>query len=237
MLAEMKPLILMTGHTFEDLRADVGDFDAWFARGSGWSRDRFEVIDAVAAPPLPDPASVDPVIVTGSPLHVHHREPWSVRAGEWLRDVVEAGIPVLGVCYGHQLLGDVYGGDVGPNPNGREIGVVEVDIDTEHPLFHGLPSSLPVFQTHTDAVNRAPQGWKTLAGNALTPVQAMEFGSALTVQWHPEFTVDILRHYISRRIPLLDAELGAGAADRILANLRHLPDAPAIIRNFLRMCS
>lgn len=232
----MKPVILKTGSSFAELRTRLGDFEAWFARNIGWPLDRFEVIDALAGDPLPDPSTVDPVIVTGSAKSVHHKEPWSVRAGEWLGDVVRAEVPVLGVCYGHQLLGDVFGGDVGPNPNRREIGVCEVEITVEHPLFWGLPSRLPVFQTHTDAVNRAPDGARILAGNGNTPVQAMQLGSAVSVQWHPEFSAEVMRFYIEARADLIDAESGAGTARRLLDEVVELGAGAVILRNFLERC-
>ncbi len=229
-------MILKTGYSFAELRARIGDFEMWFARNIGWPVDRFQVIDALAGDPFPDAASVDPVIVTGSAKSVHHKEPWSVRAGEWLADVVRAEVPVLGVCYGHQLLGDVFGGDVGTNPNGREMGVCEVEIAVEHPLFYGLPSRLPVFETHTDVVNRAPDGAQVLAGNANTPIQAMQLGSSVSVQWHPEFNADILRHYITARAEIVDAELGAGTAARLLSEVVELGNGSILLRNFLERC-
>ena len=59
---------------------------------------------------------------------VSEREPWSERAAEWLREVAQRGIPLLGICYGHQLLAHALGGRVGANPQGREIGTVEVGL-------------------------------------------------------------------------------------------------------------
>jgi len=232
----MKPVILMTGHTFGPLQARLGDFEAWFARIAGWSVDRFTVIDAIGGAPLPGPASVEPVIVTGSAASVHHRAEWSVRAGEWLRAVVVADIPVLGVCYGHQLLGDVFGGEVGPNPNGREVGVCDVTTD-DHPLFYGLPPRFAVYQTHTDAVNRAPAEATVLGGNEICPVQAMQLGSAVSVQWHPEFNAEIIRHYIEARAHLIDEEGGVGTAARLAAEVVELDCGPHLMRNFLERCT
>ena len=221
--------------TFPALRAQAGGFEDWFARAARMPRADFEVVDAVSDECLPDPTGVDPVMVTGSPHSVHDRAPWSVRTGAWLRRVVEAEIPVLGVCYGHQLLADVLGGEVGPNPNGREVGVCEVEVVPD-PLFAGLPRRFSVYQTHTDAVNRAPPGATVLAGNAQTPIQAMRYGSAWTVQWHPEFNVHIIRAYLEARADLIDAELGPGTAERLRDEATELHSGPRIFANFLEAC-
>ncbi len=229
----MRPIIMKTGSTSEGLRAIRGDYDRWFADGFGWPLSRFEVIEATESPPLPDPRGVDGVIVTGSPLTVHDHLPWSVRLGDWLVAAVEAGVPVLGVCYGHQLIGDALGGQVGRNPQGREIGVVEVEVEHD-PLFAGLPSRFPVVITHSDAVNAPPAGVRVLARNAHTPVQAMAVGARCrTVQWHPEFDAHIIRHIISERAALIDAEVGAGRAAALYEAVVGVHTGPVILRNFL----
>lgn len=231
----MKPILLKTGRTFDELKARRGDYEQWFAAALGWPVDQLTVIDGTDLDAiLPDPA-VDGLIITGSPASVHHREAWSERCGAWIKQVVEAGVPTLGVCYGHQLLGDVFGGEVGPNPNGREMGVVEMQITAHDPLFEGLPTRFPVIETHTDAVNAAPAGAKILAATENTPVQAMAWGDhCRSVQWHPEFDADIIRHYIKARAELIDAEGGPGAAQRLLETVVDVRSGPTIMSNFAR---
>jgi len=231
----MKPVILRTGKTFPELRETKGEFEAWFARGLGWSVDRFAVVDGVDGDPLPDPGGIDGLFITGSAKSVHDKEPWSVRAGEWVARVMEAGIPILGVCYGHQLIGDVLGGDVGPNPNGREMGVCSVETYVDDPLFEGLPTVFPVIQTHLDAVNRAPAGATVIAGNENTYAQAMAIGAnTRTIQWHPEFDHEVIEFYIRARAHLIDAEGGPGATDRMLAAVRPVDTGRTILRNFVQ---
>jgi GMP synthase (glutamine-hydrolysing) len=230
----MRPVILMTGHTLDDLRPRRGDFHDWFAARVGWPLDRFHVVEAVE-PDLPDPRGVDGVLVSGSAASVHDHEPWSVRAGEWLAAAADAGVPILGVCYGHQLLGDTLGGRSERNPNGREIGVVEVTRFADDPLFEGLPPAFPAIATHRDAVTVAPPGARVLAGNANTPIQAMALGpNVRTVQFHPEFDADVIRHYLRSRADAVDAELGPGAAARLLAEVNDVPTGPRILANFFR---
>ncbi len=232
----MRPILLKTGSTFPELSARKGDFEDWFARGLGWPLSRLHVVDVVTGGTLPDPANADPVLVTGSSAHVHDHDAWSVRTGEWLAAAARAGVPILGVCYGHQLLADALGGDVGPNPKGREIGVCEVEVVLADPLFEGLPSRFPVIQTHSDAVNAPPAGADVLARNANSSAQAMRFGAARTTQWHPEFDADAIRHYISARAEVIDAESGAGTAARLLGRVVEVDTGPVILRNFFERC-
>lgn len=201
---------------------------------------RFELFDAQTAsalPELPDPRAYDGILITGSPSAVHDREPWSVRTGDWLRAAAEADKPMLGICYGHQLLADSWGGRSGKNPAGREIGVTEVTLHEPDPLFTDLPPRFPVFTTHCDAVLTAPAHGRVLASNGHTAIQALAYGRrARTLQWHPEFDADVIRHYLLTRAPLIDAESGAGTAERLLAQVREVPSGPVIFRNFLRYC-
>ena len=154
----VKPTILMTGHTMPELAERKGDFDAWFARRFGWPVHRFRVVDAVGGEALPPAGSVDGLVISGSAHCVHDYPDWSVRAGAWIAEVIALGIPTLGVCYGHQLIGDVLGGEVGLNPLGREMGVCPVKQHGDDPLFEGLPREFAVIQTHVDAVNTLPPG-------------------------------------------------------------------------------
>lgn len=228
----MRPVILKTGTAKEALRAERGDYDAWFARTIGLPLERFHVIDAVAGGALPE--GVDGVIVTGSSKRVHEHEPWSVQAGEWLARVVRSGAPVLGVCYGHQLIGDAFGGDVGPNPNGREIGLIQVEV-TEDPLFEGLPRRFPVLQTHKDTVNKPPRDARVLGGSPRTPIEAMAIGDhTRTVQWHPEFDAGAIRYLIEQRAEAIDEESGAGTAKRLLEQVREVDTGRVVLQNFAR---
>jgi GMP synthase (glutamine-hydrolysing) len=235
----MNLFILKTGGTFADLAARRGDFEDWFAAHlhAHYPGLMLRVLHAQQHPELPPPAACDGLLITGSDKTVHEHEPWSVRAGEWLAAVVAAGVPVLGVCYGHQLLADALGGITGRNPRGREIGVVEIEVSTGDPLFDGLPPRFPVFATHCDAVLTLPQDGRVLAGNSHTAVQALAIGPhARGVQFHPEFDADVMRHYLQTRAPLIDGESGEGTAARLLAEVREVPAGPVVLRNFLRLC-
>ena len=124
-------LIVQTGTTTLH-----GDYPAWFEKALGFA---MPVVRAHQGEKL-DPQRHRPegIIVTGSPLSVTERAPWMLRLGDDLLRIGARGVPVLGVCFGHQLLARAAGGDVVLNPRGREIGTVRVQLTPagrRDPLF------------------------------------------------------------------------------------------------------
>lgn len=208
--------------TFADMiRATVGA--AW---GGPWS-----VVDAVdEAVPLPEPDDVAGVIVTGSPARIAEQRPWMRRVQHALRRLVDAEVPVLGICFGHQLLGQALGGQSGPNPLGREIGTVELETLADGAL---LPPSrrIPVSMTHLDVVLSLPPGAQPLAATALDRYAAVRFGRrAWGVQFHPEFDAAVMRDYLAA---LRDALMSEGFdPDALVAACRDTPEAATILRRF-----
>ena len=124
-------LVVKTGSTLPGIAARRGDFESWIARGMGLAASDIDVIDVTSGAPLPAPGALPGIVVTGSSAMVSAREPWSERAGAWLVDAVGAGTPVLGICYGHQLLAHALGGRVARNPRGREIGTIQLRLAPE----------------------------------------------------------------------------------------------------------
>lgn len=166
------------------------------------------------------------------------------RAAEAMREAAERGLPVLGVCFGHQLLAHAYGARVVRNPRGRETGTVEVTLSAAgraDPLFHGLPERFAVQATHEDIVEAPPRGSTVLAGNANTAVQALAFGPQVRgVQFHPEAFPAAMRALILARAERLEAEAAArghppGAqVPRLLAGLLPTPAGRRVLLNFLQ---
>lgn len=199
--------------------------------GDEWRGDYASVDVRVENPPDPRGATV--IIITGSAANVPHREPWMLRTEGWLRDVVPSGIPVFGICFGHQILAQALGGEVVRNPRGREIGTMRIEKLVDDVIFEGLPSSFEANVTHIDTVARLPPGAVGLARSPLEDYQAIRFSrTCYGVQFHPELTADIMRGYVTARREIL---LGENFdVDALLANITEAEAGRRTLHNFMR---
>jgi GMP synthase (glutamine-hydrolysing) len=225
--------ILKTGST--RLAASVarrgGDYEHWFAEGLRPMGATVEVLDAVGGT-LPDRGSWDGIVITGSPASVHDAAPWSERAAAWVARQVADGMPTLGVCYGHQLLAHALGGTTGPAA-AHEVGLFDVELVADDPLFEGLPRTLPSFLIHYDEVTALPRDARVLARSARCPVEAFAVGAHVrAVQWHPEFDAQGVREAIAQDAQDLRAR--GDDPDALAAGLRELPFGARLLQNFVR---
>ncbi len=231
--------IVKVGTTVPSVRARRGDFEDFFRAGLDLPPDRVRVVEPPAGDPLPAAGQIAGAIVTGAGAMVTDLAEWSVRTQAWLAELIDAGRPVLGVCYGHQLLAQALGGSVGWNPRGREIGTITVELRDEaagDPLLSDLGSPLTVQASHSQSVLRLPPGVAHLAHNEHDPHQAFRAGAnAWGMQFHPEFDADIVRGYIHERADALRDE-GLDPAGRADAT-RDDPVGHTILRRFASVAS
>jgi GMP synthase (glutamine-hydrolysing) len=116
---------------------------------------------------------------------------------------------MYGVCYGHQLMAHALGGTVGWLAGGREIGTQIVARDAAARLdgLAPLPDAFPAQTTHRQSVLQPPANAEVLASSQRDPHQLLRYGPrTLSSQFHPEFTVDIMRAYIAARAGALRDE-------------------------------
>jgi GMP synthase (glutamine-hydrolysing) len=205
-----KLLLLKVGFTFDHIARARGDYDAWFRQRLERPNTSLEVVHVARGEPLPQHFEYDGVVVTGSFSMVTDREGWSVATAGYLRGVVERRVPTLGVCYGHQLLADTFGGRVANNPRGRQAGTVSVQLTPDaqqDPLFRGMPSVLRVQVSHRQSVLVLPEGAVLLGSCEGDPHHAYRLGDTTWgVQFHPEFDADVSRAYIEARREILASE-------------------------------
>jgi GMP synthase (glutamine-hydrolysing) len=134
---------------------------------------------------VPGSFRYDGFVVTGSRASVYWEREWIGRLKEWVGDAIAAGLPALGVCYGHQLLADVMGGRV-EGMDGYEIGYRTVEQDGQNRLLDGLGDSFTVFTTHSDRVVEAPPGAAVFARNDYG-IHGFRKDRVFAVQFHPEY--------------------------------------------------
>jgi GMP synthase (glutamine-hydrolysing) len=204
----MRMMILAAGSTLPALAERRGDFDRWIREktGDAWPG-TWAVHDVRAAAPLPAPRDADAFVITGSSSSVTERAPWMLRTEELVRAIDHEGIPLLGICFGHQMIAQALGGEVKKNPRGREIGTVCLHQVADDPLFAGLPRSFEVNASHVDSVVELPPRAELLATTALDPASAFRVGTRVRgVQFHPEFDADVMRGYLGARAHLVASE-------------------------------
>jgi GMP synthase (glutamine-hydrolysing) len=234
----MKRLIIVkTGSKIPSLAGVDGDYEQWIARGLGKSVYPIAVVDAARGAPLPDPSTVAAIVITGSAAMVTERAAWMEQGAAWLRGAVAAEVPLLGICFGHQLLAWALGGEVGYNPRGVEVGTATIRLVVEaqqDPLFSGMPATFPAQVSHRQSVLRLPAGARLLAASDKEPHQAFAVGAcAWGVQFHPEFDAPIIRHFIEHYRERL---LGEGdSAERLLGAVRDSPHSASLLGRFARL--
>lgn len=234
-------LLVKMGSAAPSVRTALGDYDRWFMRSLGQHMCAITVVQASRGERLPrDPRAHDAVIATGSPHSVLEQAAWMTDAADWLLAAAERRVPVLGVCFGHQLLGAALGLPVRRSPRGRELGTVRcvlTDAGGEDPLFHGIPPAFDVQATHEDEVLAAPEV-EILASSPHTANQAFRAGRYLrAVQFHPEVDAATMRAMIEARLGAAPGgDAGDAARERARAALGGVgpaPHAPRVLRNFV----
>jgi GMP synthase (glutamine-hydrolysing) len=234
----MKPLIIVkAGTTYPEIAEAHGDFDAWIRSGLDMNEAETRVIDAAHGEALPPVAACAGVVITGSHAMVTEAHPWSVRVARWLPAALEAGVPILGICYGHQMLAQSMGGQVGFHPEGKEAGNVEIHLGAAGPedaLFRSFPRRFQAHAAHAQTVLRLPPGAVLLAGNAHEPHHAFRLGDrAWGVQFHPEFSAAVMRAYVRAERTILAA---AGYdVPALLETIRDTPVAARVLERFAKI--
>lgn len=217
------------------VKAQYGDYEDWFAKALGISTESLIVLDAHASTPLPHPQNIDGLIISGSAFSVYDREPWSERASAWIKRHVLSDTPILGVCYGHQLLAQQSGACVALSPGGREIGVCSVERTQDDPIFDGLDETFNVVQTHSDAVLSPVDGAEVIAKSTQAENQAMRIGRHIrTLQWHPEMTPEVIETYINLRATEIESEFDAAHVRALLNHIQPVESGRRILQNFVK---
>ncbi|KAI0128189.1 class I glutamine amidotransferase-like protein [Hypoxylon sp. NC0597] len=181
----------------------------------------------------PDLEAIDAILISGSKYSAYENDEWILRLVDFTRRCLESGrVRVIGVCFGHQIVGRAMGADVGKNDRGWELSVTEHKLTDEGKRLFGM-DKISIHEMHRDVVFNLPQGVTKLAHTDVCDVQGMyEPRRLLTVQGHPEFTGDMVREILEMRRygGIISKDLFEDGMRRV--NNKH--DGVAVARAFLR---
>ncbi len=179
-------------------------FEAFFERQQrGWAMDIFKVIDGDYPQ---DVEQYDAFLITGSQYDAFSDEPWVRRLREYVQELFQAGKPMVGVCFGHQLLAHALGGEAGRAGAGWGLGVMRYPVLAK-PSFVDDTAPVALIISHRDQVNRLPPEAERLLSNDFCPNAAFYIPNrVLAIQGHPEFSVEYARALLQYRKDELSAE-------------------------------
>lgn len=176
----------------------------------------------------PHDTDVDGWLISGSPASVYDDLPWIASTEDLVRRVVDAGQPVVGICFGHQLLAQALGGRVERAGVGWGAGIHTYDladgwfadgtgpVDRDESHDHGDAGTISLIASHQDQVVEMPDGARLAARTDHCPIAAFTIGAqVLSIQPHPEFTIGLSRELSTQR----RERMGADTTDAAIGSL------------------
>lgn len=229
-----KLFILKVGTTFKSTFEENGDFENWVINQVDNKNLEISVLDIKKGAKLPSLIECAGVIITGSHSMVTDEESWSVRIEKWIPELIENSIPLLGICYGHQLLGKSMQGFSTFHKNGMEIGTVDINLTDnakEDELFKDIPNCFKAHTIHSQTVEDLPLNSVRLAFNSHDKNHAFRIGkNAWGVQFHPEYNNSIMKSYIKEV-----AKIKKIRKDELLNNIEQTNEANSILKKFAQI--
>ena len=197
----MRIAILKSARLSRETQQRVGDLDQVMIRLLAQPGQQWESFDVENGEFPADPWIFNGFVITGSPASVYDDAPWIAQLLELTRGIHARNIPLLGICFGAQVVAQALGGLVEPNPEGWDLGIVEVRANG-HPLPKiQVPSPLRILQSHRDIVVKLPPGAVNHATSQRTPHEIFTLGEKiLCLQGHPEMDNEIVREIIEKRL-------------------------------------
>lgn len=233
----MKITIVQTGDVPEPLQPQFGDYFRMFARmfDTADSGFEYELVVANANSLLPNSSEMTAIVITGSPAGVYDDLPWIEPLRVFIREAYAAGIPMLGICFGHQIMADALGGVVRKSEKGWGVGRHSYNVVFKPEFMANAPETLSISCSHQDQVITPPETAQVILSTPFTPNAGLyyENGKALSFQPHPEFEDS----YALALSELRREVLGTEKADEAAASFSASSDSHLLARyivNFFR---
>lgn len=210
----MKIGILETGEVPELLSGRHGSYPQMFERLLRSADPQLEfAVYHVMDGQLPGSVSeCDAWLVTGSRHGVYDPLPWIEPLKRFMASAYSKGVPIVGICFGHQILAEALGGRAEKSDKGWALGVQRYNVHRKPSWMTGVDGEFYLNALHQDQVIRLPEDAEVIAGSEFCPYAVLAYrGNAISIQPHPEFEPDYLRELIemrrsSRVIPEADAD-------------------------------
>lgn len=194
---------------FDDAQPRFGDMLNRWVQASLPEAD-VDLINIVYGDPFPDVTSYDGYVISGSDKGVYDTPDWMQPLRDFLDAAKSLDKPLFGVCFGHQIMAEVFGGKA--EKVGRpHVGVRQFDVD-------GTTISAHVW--HQDQVTTAPEGATVTATSDYCPIAGLSYPfKARSVQFHPEYSAKFVLYFLNLRIPqILDLDLTEKAINELEAS-------------------
>ena len=229
----MKLGILKTGRPPSACIPRFGTYPDMFIRLLGPDAYDYRVFAVDEGELPPSPTACDAYLITGASAGVYDPLPWIGEAEAFLR-AAKGQAALVGVCFGHQLMAQAFGGKVIKSPKGWGLGEQDYEVRVREPWMDGA-ASIRLPGSHQDQVVEAPPGAEIWAGNPFAPMGALAWPGqrAISLQLHPEFEPAYASALIENRRGSLYAE---DQADRAIKSYKGPDDRARVggwIRNFL----
>ena len=197
----MKIGILETGLPPKELSSVFGKYGEMFTQfvGDGDKTFSFEIFTVVQNQFPEDIHACDGYLITGSKYSAYEDLPWIHRLKSLIQEIHQADLPLIGVCFGHQVIAEALGGKVERFDGGWGVGIHQYSIDKPLPdIIPESQQSLSINAFHQDQISVLPVGAEVFASSDFCEYAGVVYGDKiLTVQAHPEFTIPFIDALVS----------------------------------------
>ncbi len=195
-----KILIIKCGNTYSELKHEIGDFEDWIINLTNLPTRFFTIYNLAKGERLAHPSNYHAAFITGMP-NSNDTFPWINQLKDWIVAARYSNFPVLGICYGAQIIAEALGGKLAPNKAGLLFGIDQIDVTTKgmiDPLFRKVGSSFDSFHFHRKHISKLPADAEIIAYSKRTECEAFKIGRMYGLQIRPEFSPEIMKAFIDQ---------------------------------------